>query len=153
MTIREANQDEYKKLQQLNQEVMEDNYKYDSDLEMSWTFSDLGEKYFKNLIADESSTCFVAEENTVLIGYASVRLKSFEYRKSTYIEIGDLGVSPAYRSKGIGAQLVKACEKWGKVQGVSRIFVTSYFANQGAVKFYKKYGFTEIDVSLEKDIK
>ena len=153
MIIREARADEYQQIQQLNFEVMEDNHKYDSDLDVNWTFSPLGEKYFKDTLEEKNSTCFVAEENGTLIGYASVRVKPFEYRKSKYIEIGDIGVSPEFRGKNIGTRLIDACVKWGKEQGASRIFVTSYFKNERAIKFYKKSGFAEIDVSLEKDIK
>jgi ribosomal protein S18 acetylase RimI-like enzyme len=151
--IRKAQLEEYKAVQKLNFEVFEDNYKYDSDLNINWTFSEHGQKYFVNLFQDKDAVCFVAEENNVLIGYVAARMKHATYRNSKYLEISDIGVSPIYRSGGIGRQLLKACEEWGKDHGYQRLFVTSYAKNEKAIKFYKNFGFDEIDISLEKDIK
>jgi ribosomal protein S18 acetylase RimI-like enzyme len=89
----------------------------------------------------------------MLIGYIAARMRHASYRNSKYLEISDIGVSPTYRSGGIGEQLVKACEEWGKIHGYQRLFVNSYVKNERAIKFYKKLGFGEIDISLEKDIK
>lgn len=48
MNIRQARKDEIEKLQKLNEEVFIDNQKYDSDLRMDWSMSDLGKKFLRN---------------------------------------------------------------------------------------------------------
>lgn len=47
---------------------------------------------------------------------------------------------------------MEACALWAKENGYEKMFVNSYVANKKAIAFYKKCGFNEIDVSLEKKI-
>ena len=152
MVIRHARIDEVKILQDLNDEVLKDNRKYDPDLLMDWAQSDKGKAYFTNLVNNPKACCLVAEENSKLVGYIAAAPKDFGYRKSKYLEIGDMGVNPENRSKGIGTQLVKKCLAWAKKQRYQKVYVNSYFENSKAVSFYKSNGFSEIDVSLEREI-
>jgi GNAT superfamily N-acetyltransferase len=63
-----------------------------------------------------------------------------------------MGVIPDYRSQGIDAQLLNACRTWAQENGFQKLFVNSYFQNKQAISFYKKQGFSEIDVSFESPI-
>lgn len=152
MFIRQANKDEVEILQILNNEVFIDNQKYDSDLDMNWARSEKGKKYFSKLLNDSNAFCLIAEDNKKLIGYIAARKKDISYRKSKYIEIENMGVIPEYRSKGIGSSLIKKCLTWAKEKGFQKIYVNSYFQNNKGIVFYKRNGFTEIDLSLEKTI-
>ena len=78
--------------------------------------------------------------------------KFIDYRKSKYLEIENMGVVPDYRSQGISRLLMDECFKWGKENGFQKVFVNSYIKNTAAMEFYKKSGFEEIDISLEKNI-
>ncbi len=152
ITIRHADKNEVSDLQQLNNEVFIDNQKYDEDLDLNWAQSEKGKKYFTQLLSNPDSCCLIAEEDGKKIGYIAAGTKTVSYRKSRYMEIGDMGVIPGYRSKGIGRMLINECLKWAKTKGFQKAFVNSYFDNKKAIEFYKRNGFEEIDVSLERSI-
>lgn len=152
INIRETQKDEVEVLQNLNDEVFIDNQKYDPDLEMSWAVGEKGREYFTNLLNDPKSYCLIAEEEGKPVGYIALGSKKFDYRKSKYIEIQNMGVILKYRSKGIGAELIKKGLDWARSKGYDKAFVNSYFKNTNAIKFYKRSGFSEIDLSLEKNI-
>jgi len=141
-----------KVLQNLNDEVFVDNHKYDPDLKMDWAQSDVGEKYFSDMLSNPEAICLLAEEDGKPVGYLVAAQKDFGYRLSKCIEIENMGVSPDYRSKGIGSQLVNKCIELAKENGFQKIYVNAYFENTKAIAFYEKCGLKKIDVSLEKDI-
>ncbi len=150
ISIRTARKDELKDLQNLNDEVFIDNQKYDPDLVMDWAQSNKGKEYFTKLLNNPEGYCLIAEEDGRKVGYIAARSKDFGYRKSKYIEIENMGVIPQYRSKGIGTMLIDECLKWAKSKGFQKAYVNAYFNNIKAVAFYKRNGFFEIDLSLEK---
>ena len=95
---------------------------------------------------------FVAEDNDKIIGYASGGPKITPYRYSRYFELDLLAVHPESQQKGIGEMLLNEITSWAKDQGYQKIYVESYFKNTPAINFYKKHGYQEIDISLEKQI-
>lgn len=152
MQIRPARKNEVSQLQKLNDEVFTDNQKYDPDLILDWAQSDKGKKYFTDLLNDPKNYCLVAEVDHKLIGYIAASPKIIDYRKSKYLEIENMGVSPAYRGQGIGSLLIKKCLAWTKSRGFQKIYVNAYFANLKGIAFYRKNGFSEIDLCLERKI-
>ena len=144
--------DEVQKLQDLNDEVFVDNHKYDPDLKMDWAQSIAGKEYFTEALNNPNSICLIAEENGVPVGYIAAAPKEFGHRLSKYIEVENMGVSPNYRSKGIGSQLIEKVLEEAKKRGFQRAYVSSYSANLKAIKFYEEKGFSQIDVSLERDL-
>ena len=152
MKIRQATVNDVSILQNLNDEVFVDNYKYDPDLKMDWAQSKTGKEYFTDVVNNPNAICLIAEENGKAVGYIAAQPKEFGYRLSKYIEIENMGVSPEYRSKGIGLKLMEKCLEVAKEKGFKKAYVNAYSDNVGAVKFYEKNGFNKIDVSLEKNI-
>lgn len=152
IVYRKANADEWSKLQLLNEEVMVDNSKNDPDLKPDWAMSETGKQYFQKLLTDENKYCIVAEENGKLIGYVVSSEIEFDYRNGKHLEINNMGVSPRYRNKGVGTELINEVLKRAKSNGFTKIYVNSYFKNEKAIVFYKQNGFSEIDVSLERGV-
>lgn len=153
ITIRFVRPTEVSTLQDLNQEVFTDNAKYDPDIILDWAYSEVGRKYFEDLVQDPASICFVAEtENGELVGYIAASPKSFSYRKSKYIEVDNMGVLPEYRSQGVGKMLMEFCLAEAKNRGYQRAFVDCYFKNEKALAFYKKNGYHEMATSLEQEL-
>jgi GNAT superfamily N-acetyltransferase len=152
ITIRPAGIDDIGELQRLNQEAFEDNVKYDPDLTMDWAMSDKGKEHFIKIFASQDSQCFVAVDSGVLVGYIVLSERFIDYRKSRCVEINDIGVTPAYQSKGIGSLLIQKAVEWAKERGYQKIYVNCYFANTRAVSFYRKNGLSEIDLGLETDL-
>jgi ribosomal protein S18 acetylase RimI-like enzyme len=150
--IRPATLADLTQIQQLNQEVFEHDHKYDDDLVMDWALGPHGEAYFRSVFANEYAIILVAEEAEKLVGYASCGLKKVSYRKSRYLEIENIGVIPTHRSNGIGNMLLQEAKEWARKHGFDRLFVNSYFHNDGAIRFYKRFGFEPIDICLEMKI-
>ena len=152
MNIRKANSNDIKLLQNLNDELFQDNSKYDPDLKLDWAQSEAGKNYFTELLDNRDAICLIAEENGKPIGYLAAAQKEFSYRQSKYIEIENMGVNPDFRSKGIGTKLIEECMRIAKERGFNRAFVNAYWDNTRATDFYTRNGFKKIDISLEKDL-
>lgn len=152
VTIRKPRIDEVKKLQDFNDDAFANNPDFDPDLVLDWAQSDLGKTYFTNVINNPKDLILVAEEDNQLVGYISASPKVIAHRKSTYIEIDNLGIASAYRRKGIASMLMEKCLTWAKEQGYQKAYLLCYFKNTNAIQFYKNNGFSEIDISLEKKL-
>lgn len=149
ISIRPAKPEDFKIVQKLNHEVFQDNAQYDEDIIVDWPLSEAGEAYFKEICSDSKQCCLIAEVDGQPAGYVTGSEKEFDYRKSRYVELNNMGVSPEFRSHGLGARLVEEFKRWAKEHGYERIYVTAYFKNEKAVKFYERCGFEKADTSLE----
>ena len=150
ISIRPAREDEIQDLQILNDEVFTDNHKYDPDIFLGWAKSEKGRSYFAEVVSDQDSICLIAEDEGKKIGYIAAGPLHFDYRRSKYIEVQNMGVIPEYRSKGVGTMLLDECLKIAKSKGYQKAYVNSYIANTKAVDFYRKNGFLDIDICLDK---
>ncbi len=150
--IRLGNMQDVATLQRLNDEIFVDNSRYDTDLDRNWAHGDAGQKYFTELVSRTDKLCLLVEDDNKNIGYLGAGPKEFDYRMSRYVEIENMGVVPEYRGQGIGKMLMEKCTEWAKAKGYQKLFVNSYIANKGAADFYRKNGFVDIDISLEKSL-
>ena len=150
--IRQAKTQDWSDIQRLNNEVFQVDNNHDDDLDLNWPFSKQGIKYYKNLASGKEGYCLLAEQNTKIVGYIALKIKHFGYRKSKYVEIDHMGVSPEYRSKGIGAKLINTGVKWAKSKKANRLWVSAYWQNKKAIKFYKHNGFFETGLELDKKL-
>lgn len=151
--LRTAVETDWQTLQELNNQVFQNDKENDPDMDLNWPYSEIGINYYKKLSNGSYGHCIIAEENGVIVGYVALAEKIFDYRKSKYVEVENIGVSPQYRSQGIGTILMKAAEEWAKSRGAARLYVQAFWGNQKAVKYYKENGFYEIGIELEKVIK
>lgn len=151
--IRKAKSGDWKILQKLNNQVFLADKDHDDDMDLSWPFSKKGIKYYKELANDKYGHCLIAFSGKEAVGYAALAKKDIGYRKSKYVEIENMGVDPKYRSQGIGTKLIKAACNWAKTIGATKLWVSAYPQNIKAVNFYKKNGFYETGVELDKKIK
>jgi GNAT superfamily N-acetyltransferase len=152
INIRETRTDEVEKLQFLDDEVFLHDVEFDPDLDMTWAKGEKGKTYFTKLVNDPNSYCLIAEDDDKQIGYLVASFKDTVYRKSKCAELQNMGVSPDYQSQGIGSKLIQKCLAWAKSKGYQKMYVSAYFGNTEAIKFYKKNGFSELDLGLEVDL-
>lgn len=150
--ITPAQKEEIQILQNLNDDVFTDNHKYDYDLKMDWAQSEVGNKYFTEVLDNPEAICLIAKDGEKPVGYIAALPKDFGYRLSKYIEIENMGVTPNYRSQGIGSKLINKTLEIAKERGFQKVYVNAYSDNLKGIKFYEKSGFKKIDVSLEKEI-
>jgi GNAT superfamily N-acetyltransferase len=88
---------------------------------------------------------FVAEDDGKLVGYVAGKIRNFnkyrKYHKQGYIE--DLFVTKDYRGTGLGKQLFETMIDELRSLGCQFLATSSYYDNNNACQFYKKYGFIE----------
>lgn len=94
---------------------------------------------------NEAYSYILVAENGKGIGTARINFSNEEYAK-----IERVAVIPEYQNKGIGRQVIEACEKWIGEKGYKKIVITSQ--TQAAV-FYEKIGYEiKPEVQLESTI-
>ncbi len=152
MKIRKAKIQEIDKIRKLNTAIFMSNSAYDDDIIPQFADTEIGKKYFEKAIKRTDGCFFVAEENKQLIGYTNGGALDLAYRKSKYFEIENLGVLPGAKRKGVGTQLIEAIQTWAKEHGYQKIYLESYIRNKEALAFYRKQGYIDIDISLEKTL-
>ena len=153
VNIRQSKDSEWKLIQKLNNFVFIADKDNDDDLDLNWPFSDKGIKYYKDLASGKWGHCLIAFSGKEAVGYVALAEKDFYgYRKSKYIEIENIGVKTQYRSQGVGKKLMDAAIKWAKKVKASKLYVSAYWGNKKAINFYKKNGFYEIGLELDKKL-
>ncbi len=61
-------------------------------------------------------------------------------------------VSKNYRRFGIGTKLIKKFLIWAKSKKADRIKVVAYASNNEAINLYRKFGFNDYTIRLEKNL-
>lgn len=126
----------------------------DPTMNLEWAVQE-GQNYFTDLLADENAACWVAEYTTDndLIGYLASRLvEGSSLRPVRVATLESMYVRREFRARGLGTRLVEEFFLWAKGRGAQRASVTAYAANEGAVRFYKREGFSPKSLSLERDV-
>ncbi len=154
--IRSAKLGDLKRIQKLNLKLFEiEKRKYDPTLSLKWSFGKEGTEYYKGRITEEDGCVLLAEVKGKIVGYLAggiVRVGS--YRKvGKLAEIENMFIEEKYRNQGIGSKLVEKFLDWAKIKKVERVKVAAFALNYKALRFYKKHGFKEREVVLEKGIK
>ncbi|MBT3582482.1 GNAT family N-acetyltransferase [Candidatus Woesearchaeota archaeon] len=155
MKIREAKLTDLQVIKELNLKLFEKEYKdYDKTLNMDWTFSKKGDKYFKDCITKDDCFAIVAIDSDKIIGYLAGSISKPEFYRavSKLAEMDNMIVLPEYRNKGIGTKLINEFIKWCKKKKVERATVTASYQNKLAINFYKKNNFKEYDTVLELEL-
>jgi len=98
-------------------------------------------KALQLLLADERSAVFCVEAAGRVIAMASVQstISTAEGGYSALVE--DVVVDQAFRSQGIGAQLINAIADWARTRGIRRVQLLADMDNSSALAFYGHLGF------------
>lgn len=150
--ILKAKSTDWKIIQRLNNQVFLNDRDSDDDLDLDWPFSKKGIAYYKSLAGGEKGYCLIAFLNKTPVGYVALTVKDFGWRKSKYVEIDNIGVDPSFRSKAVGHMLVFKAEKWAKKLKATKLYVSAYAKNKRAIGFYKKEGFYELGIDMDKKL-
>ncbi len=102
------------------------------------------------IIADENTPVFVAEEKGKIIGHCFCEKK--EYETAPYLYIDDLCVDGEVRGGGIGRSLYNHVVEYATGLGISTVTLNVWVGNDSAMAFYEKMGFTPQKIVLEKKI-
>lgn len=104
----------------------------------------------KQIKESNNSTILVAEaENNELIGYLFAIGGGVKRNKhSAYIVVG---ISKAYRGKGLGTKIFKELEQWAILHNIYRLELTVVTRNKNGLSLYQKSGF-EIEGTKRKSL-
>lgn len=57
-------------------------------------------------------------------------------------------VRPEWRGHTVGSRLVGHFTRWATDRGAAELRVTAYAANEGAIRFYQRHGFTPLEMTF-----
>jgi GNAT superfamily N-acetyltransferase len=109
-----------------------------------------GARYFTAVVAGDTTACWVADVADGVAGYLVGRdMGTSETRPVHVVELESMYVRPAHRGGGIGTGLVGRFRDWAVSRGAGRLAVSAFASNEGALRFYRRSGFTDHSVRLE----
>ena len=85
----------------------------------------------------------VAEADARVVGWIHVAITPV-LESDLYGEIGGLIIDDTYRSRGIGAELLRAGEQWARNAGCAAMRVRSRTTRERAHAFYERSGYARI---------
>lgn len=103
-----------------------------------------------DILAYDKEYFYIALDGETVVGYVTgeVRINAKNNYMNVfpmdtkYLQVYDLYIAPAYRSKSIGAELLTMVEEKAKKNGIEHIFLSSATIDAEAVsRFYEKNGF------------
>lgn len=107
------------------------------------------EHVYKIILRYFGDYCFIAEENSQIIGFAMGIVP--QTSPGTYF-LWDIGVAPSYQGQGIGGKLVREVENEMKKLKFERIEVTIDPVNLPSKKLFEKIGYQNISKRVGKTI-
>ncbi len=151
--IRTATVKDLEDIQKLNHWMcIRENEEFDQTINKDYPVQEAGKTYFRDRITKDCA--LVAIKDGKIIGYLIGAInKAEDYR--TFSEIGEaenMVVLEGHRGAGVGKKLMEEFGKWVRSKNVKVIRVVATAQNMGAIKFYKREGFEEKSLTLEKAI-
>lgn len=153
--IRKATIDDFEQILSLNSKLfLEEKECYDKTLNEEWPESQSAADYYQAVIDEHYSCCFVAEANSKVVAHATALIRdSYNCRiPDKHLLINFVYVVPEFRKQGIATSILEAMVEWAKCNDLEIIKINTYSKNEKAQRLYKKLGFDDYHVSLEKRI-
>lgn len=152
--IRKATLKDLEDILLLSDELTLSDLPYDKEVDINWSHTEKGKEYYTEKITGKNGTCFVAEVNKKIVGYATATKKEVpSYRLVKVAELENLVVNKEMRGKGVGKKLVSYFIKWAKEIGAGKAAVDVFTLNEKGVAFYKREGFLSFETILEMPLK
>ncbi|WP_205862083.1 GNAT family N-acetyltransferase [Planosporangium thailandense] len=153
VTIRTATRRDLDEVVELSAELFaEDAGQRDPYTDLGWPRRE-GHEYFGGLLTGPTTRCWLAEVDGKVAGSLIGRIKrETTVRPARVAELESMYVRPEYRSAGVGAALVAEFMAWARGRGAKLAAVTAYAANERALAFYARNGFTPQSVQLEQEL-
>lgn len=155
ISIRKASVQDLEIIQKMNNNLCKKEHAdFDSTVNPVFATTQGGLSYFKEILESENSIAFLAEDEGSPIGYIAASIQQVGSFRTipNMCEVDNMWVDEEYRSKGMGKQLMNKVESWAFDKGVKRMRVIASFDNRKGIDFYKREGFGEYDLILEKDL-
>lgn len=102
---------------------------------------------------DGEAITLVAEVAGEIAGFVDVRLTRSPdpmHRDMLYCHVVEIAVSNRHQGQGIGGQLLRAAEDWGREHGAQLASLEYLAVNQRAKAFYERLGYRQAQVMAIK---
>lgn len=152
MEIRFVAEDDLIKNEDVLKKLIEENLRI--NLKCIDNLSELAVNGYNDMIRfirDGSAIIIGAFESSDLVGFLWAYTRDFLGEQRLYITHIIVGSNVRY--SGIGKQLLLTLEGIAQKKNIKKIELIATVENEGAIKFYKKNGFTEERVQLEKELR
>ena len=152
ITIRKALATDAPRLEELYVELENDGVFYQPQ---HFVMSPAGSrtKQVEEILSHDNQTILVAEDDGVVIGFAHLMVLHSKavpcLKPESTVYLQDLVVTEAYRSRGIGTQMMDAIKEYGKAQGVDFLRTQVFPGNTDGMRYYERNGFTETMKTIE----
>ena len=98
-----------------------------------------GRRYMQRLVDAATSATWIAEEDSMMAGFAIVEWASQPEDSAAYIQT--LEVAPSQRQRGVGAELLHRLESSAQAAGAAEIWLHVDAQNDGAIHLYRASGY------------
>lgn len=102
----------------------------------------------------EGGSVLIAEADGEVVGVLSASWQRAIHVPGVYVTIQDLWVDEAWRSRGVGAELVEAIASQARTRGVSRLEVglprETFAAIASTESFYRRNGFEHLGPRMRR---
>lgn len=143
-TIRQAVAEDAAGITRTFLESAEHHASLDSDLYFVPAFETITARYREGRQHPEEhaeSITLVAELGGHIVGFIDARLyqpTDAMHRQTTYCLVSEIAVKREHQNHGIGGQLLRAAEDWGRQQGAEFAVLEYHAANARAGAFYQR---------------
>ncbi len=154
-TIREANIEDMAEIQHLSCMLFDFDRQFDLTLDRQWVYSPEGIDYYQTLIEQPEGLAIVACQSSRIVGFLLASIHEVPGDRKllpNLVELDSMMVLEEYRDQRIGKQLIDCFFSWCQQRKLTRIRVVASAANEKAIGFYRKLGFKDFDLVLERDL-
>ena len=133
--------------------LFKDEFTRDHLLNTRWTFEETGERFLRRMIIDDNAICILAEQGEQIVAYLIGCLLPIDsVRPVKRAELANMYVEKKWRNQGLGTKMIHQFLEWSKRRGATHAVVGAQWANENAIKVYKKSGFHPYHLRLEMEL-
>jgi GNAT superfamily N-acetyltransferase len=125
----------------------EDAGRHDSAMDLGWPERE-GAEYYLRLLGDQACLLLLAHDEDQAVGHLVGRLSGPDSLRTQRVAVLEsMRVAPGARRTGVGSLLVRHFFTWARRGGAQQASVTAYAANDAALRFYARHGFSPTSVT------
>jgi GNAT superfamily N-acetyltransferase len=120
----------------------------DPTVDVGWPAVE-GADYCTALMGDGSCLLALAGDGERVVGHLVGKLSGPDsYRRQRVAVLESMRVHPGFRGAGVGSLLVQHFLDWARDREAVQASVSAYAANEAAVRFYTRHGFTPTTTTM-----
>jgi GNAT superfamily N-acetyltransferase len=125
----------------------EDAGRHDPTMDLRWPERE-GSAYYSGLLGDQACLLLLARDDDQAVGHLVGRLSGPDSLRTQGLAVLEsMRVAPGARRAGVGSLLVRHFFTWARHGGAQQASVTAYAANDAALRFYARHGFSARSVT------